>query len=165
MQDETASQLKDEDFKRSTGVSRAVFEKMLAVVQREMRDYGRPPKLERADQLLMTLNYWREYRTEFHIGITYGVSEATVCRTIQKVENALMKSGVFRLPGKKALQGNDTLIEVVLIDATEQPIERPKKTAQALQREEKAAYSENTSDCEPKNTLHSCDRLCDWQPT
>ena len=76
----------------------------------------------------MTLMYWCEYRTEFHIGITYGVSEATVCRTIRKAENVLMKSGEFRLPGRKALQPSDKLIEVLLIDATEQPIERPKKS-------------------------------------
>ena len=76
----------------------------------------------------MTLMYWREYRTEFHIGLTYGVSKSTVCRTIQKVENVLMKSGEFRLPGRKALEPSDTLIEVVLIDATEQPIEHPKKS-------------------------------------
>ncbi len=129
MRYETVKALKDEDFKRSTGVSREMFEKMLAVLQKEMRDFGRPPKLGRVDQLLMTLMYWREYRTEFHIGITYGVSEATVCRTIQRVENVLMKSGEFRLPGRKALQPSDTLIEVVLIDATEQPIERPKKSS------------------------------------
>ena len=128
MRYETVKELKDTDFKRSTGVSRELFEKMLAVLQKEMHDFGRPPKLARTDQLLMTLMYWREYRTEFHIGITYGVSEATVCRTIQKVENVLMKSGEFRLPGRKALQPSDTLIEVVLIDATEQPIERPKKS-------------------------------------
>ena len=128
MRYETVKELKDTDFKRSTGVSREMFEKMLAVLQKEMHDFGRPPKLARTDQLLMTLMYWREYRTEFHIGITYGVSEATVCRTIQKVENVLMKSGEFRLPGRKALQPSDTLIEVVLIDATEQPIERPKKS-------------------------------------
>jgi hypothetical protein len=76
----------------------------------------------------MTLIYWREYRTEFHIGLTYGVSESTVCRTINKVENALMKSGEFRLPGKKALEKGDTVIEVVLVDVSEQPIERPKKS-------------------------------------
>jgi hypothetical protein len=128
MRYETVKELKDTDFKRSTGVSREMFEKMLAVLQKEMHDFGRPPKLARTDQLLMTLMYWREYRTEFHIGITYGVSEGTVCRTIQKVENVLMKSGEFRLPGRKALQPSDTLIEVVLIDATEQPIERPKKS-------------------------------------
>jgi hypothetical protein len=128
MRYETVKELKDADFKRSTGVSREMFEKMLAVMQNEMRDFGRPPKLTRADQLLMTLMYWREYRTEFHIGIAYSVSEATVCRTIQKVENVLMKSGEFRLPGRKVLQPSDTLIEVVLIDVTEQPIERPKKS-------------------------------------
>jgi hypothetical protein len=128
MRYETVQKLKDEDFKRSTGVSRAMFEKMLVVVKKGLRDFGRTPKLSRADQLLMTLMYWREYRTEFHIGLTYGVSEATVCRTIKKIEDVLMKSGEFRLPGRKALQPSDTLIEVVLIDATEQPIERPKKS-------------------------------------
>ena len=127
MRYETVQNLKDEDFKRSTGVSRAMFEKMLVVVKNGLRDFGRTPKLNRADQLLMTLMYWREYRTEFHIGLAYGVSEATVCRTIQRVEKALLRSGQFRLPGKKALQVSDRLIEVVLIDATEQPIERPKK--------------------------------------
>lgn len=128
MRYETIEKLSDEDFKRSTGVSRAMYEKMLSVVQKGMRNFGRTPKLCRADQLLMTLMYWREYRTEFHIGLTYGVSEATVCRTVQKVENVLMKSGEFRLPGRKALQPSDTILEVVLIDATEQPIERPKKS-------------------------------------
>lgn len=127
MKYETVENLKEEDFKRSTGVSRAMFGKMLNVVENGMREFGRRPKLSRADQLLMTLMYWREYRTEFHIGITYGVSEATVSRTIRKIENILMKSGEFHLPGRKVLQQSDTVIEVVLIDATEQTIERPKK--------------------------------------
>jgi len=128
MRYDTVKQLKDEEFKRLTGVSREMFEKMLKVVKTGLRDFGRKPKLSREDQLLMTLMYWREYRTEFHIGITYEVSEATVCRTIQKIENVLMQSGEFRLPGRKALQPSDTVIEVVLIDATEQAIERPKKS-------------------------------------
>jgi hypothetical protein len=76
----------------------------------------------------MTLMYWREYRTQFHIAGSYGISEATVCRTLKKVEDALMRSGEFRLPGKKVLQPSDTLIEIVLVDASEQPIERPKKS-------------------------------------
>jgi len=127
MKYETVQVLTDEDFKRSTGVQRSTFEKMLEVVITGLRDFGRPTKLSRADQLLLTLMYWREYRTEFHIGLTYGVSEATVCRTIQKVENVLIKSQQFHLPGKKALQPSDTVLEIVLIDATEQPIERPQK--------------------------------------
>jgi hypothetical protein len=72
--------------------------------------------------------YWREYRTQFHIGQTYDLSESTVCRTINKIENALIQSGQFTLPGKKKLQENDMVIEIILVDATEQPIERPKKT-------------------------------------
>ena len=127
MRYETVQMLKDEEFKRSTGVRRNTFEQMLQVVEIGLRDFGRPTKLSRADQLLMTLMYWREYRTEFHIGLTYGVSESTVCRTIKKVENALIRSKQFHLPGKKALQPSDTVIEIVLVDATEQPIERPKK--------------------------------------
>jgi DDE superfamily endonuclease len=127
MRYETVQMLKEEEFKRSTGVQRKTFEQMLQVIETSLRDFGRPTKLSRADQLLMTLMYWREYRTEFHIGLTYGVSESTVCRTIKKVENALIQSKQFHLPGRKALQPSATVIEIVLVDATEQPIERPKK--------------------------------------
>ncbi len=127
MRYEAVQKLKDEEFKRLTGVQRSAFEKMLEVVETGLCDFGRPAKLSRADQLLMTLMYWREYRTEFHIGLTYGISEATVCRTIKKVEEVLIQSKQFHLPGKKVLQLSDTVIEIVLVDATEQPIERPKK--------------------------------------
>lgn len=127
MRYETVEKLSDEDFKRCTGVQRNTFEQMLAVVETGLRNFGRPTTLSRADQLLMTLMYWREYRTEFHIGLTYGVSESAVCRTIQKVENVLIQSRQFHLPGKKALQPSDTIFEIVLVDAAEQPIERPKK--------------------------------------
>ena len=128
MRYEKIKEWKDADFKRLTGVKPETFEKMLAVLQKELPNFGRPPKLERADQLLLTLMYWREYRTQFHIAGSYGISEATVCRTIKKVEEALMRSGKFRLPGKKVLQPSDTIIEIVLVDASEQPIERPKKS-------------------------------------
>ena len=124
--------LEKTDFKRLTGVKPATFTKMLLILEKELRNFGRPPKLSRADQLLMTLMYWREYRTQFHIAGTYGVSEATVCRTINKVENALMASGEFRFPGKKALKPSDTLIEVILVDVSEQPIERPKKSKKSI---------------------------------
>ena len=127
MRYETIKHLKDADFKRLTGVSRGTFEFMLSVVEEGIRDFGRPPKLSRADQLLLTLMYWREYRTEFHIAQSYGLNESTVSRTIQKIEDVLVRSGKFRLPGKKALQASNTVFEVVLVDASEQPVERPKK--------------------------------------
>ena len=128
MRYEEIKEWKDTDFKRLTGVKTETFNQMLMVLERERPSFGRPPKLSRADQLLMTLMYWREYRTQFHIAGSYGISEATVCRTINKVEDALVRSGEFRLPGKKVLQPSDTIIEVVLVDVSEQPIERPKKS-------------------------------------
>ena len=127
MKYETVKTLNAEDFKRSTGVRHNVFEAMLKVVDDGLRDFGRPPKLSRADQLLMTLMDWREYRTEFHIGLTYRVSEAIVCRTIRKIEDTLLKSEQFHLPGKKKLRSSETTIEIVMVNATEQPIERPQK--------------------------------------
>ena len=132
MRYETIQQLKDADFKRLTGVQRTTFDLMLKVVENGLRDFGRPTKLSRADQLLLTLMYWREYRTEFHIAQSYGISESTVCRTIRKVENVLVRSGKFRLPGKKVLQASDTVFEVVLVDVSEQPIERPKKAKNGI---------------------------------
>ena len=132
MKYETIEHLPGSDFKRLTGVQRETFEEMLKVVKKGLGDFGRPPKLSRPDQLLMTLMYWREYRTEFHIAQSYGVSEATVCRTIRKVEDALVRSKKFRLPGKKALQTSDTVFEVVLVDVSEQPVERPKKAKNGI---------------------------------
>ncbi len=132
MKYETIQNLKDTDFKRLTGVKRETFEEMLLVVEKGLPDFGRPSKLSRADQLLLTLMYWREYRTEFHIAQSYSVSEATVCRTIRKVEDVLVRSKKFRLPGKKTLQPSDTLFEVLLVDVSEQPIERPKKARKSI---------------------------------
>ena len=43
------------------------------------------------------------------------------------IEDTLVKSGKFSLPGKKVLL-EDNEIEVIHVDVTEIPIERPKKS-------------------------------------
>jgi hypothetical protein len=55
------------------------------------------PKLSLEDQVLVALQYWREYRTYFHIAQDWQVSESTVCRVVHKVETILIRSGKFRL--------------------------------------------------------------------
>lgn len=77
--------------------------------------------------LLMTMEYLREYRTYAHIGMSYGISESNTYYAIRWVEDTLIKADEFKLPGKKALLKTDNSFEVILIDATESPIERPKK--------------------------------------
>jgi hypothetical protein len=95
--------------------------------QQTKQKTGRPGKLSLEDQLLMTLEYWREYRTYFHIGQSWRVNESTAYRIIRKIEDTLTKSRTFTLPGKKRLTNSDYQLQVVIIDVTESPIERPKK--------------------------------------
>lgn len=123
--------LNDVSFRRLTGVRRETFAKMLSVLRiakKQIKVRGGPKaKLSLANQLLLCLEYLREYRTYFHIAQNYGVSEPTAWRIQRWVESTLMQSREFSLPGKKALSKGDMEFEVVLIDASETPIERPKK--------------------------------------
>ena len=75
----------------------------------------------------MALEYIREYRTYFHIATSYGISESVAYKIVRWVEDTLIKDPVFALPGRKALLKSDMGYEVLLIDASETPIERPKK--------------------------------------
>lgn len=89
------------------------------------------------DKLLATLKYLREYRTYAHIAANYGVHESQIVRYVQWVEVTLIKDGTFRLPGKKELLKQNTNYEVVLIDDTETPIERPKRGKNSITPERK----------------------------
>ena len=74
------------------------------------------------------LEYYREYRTLYHMGLEYGISEGQASKVVRDVESVLIKSGKFSLPSKRVLYEADSPIEFVLIDATESPIQRPKKS-------------------------------------
>ena len=89
---------------------------------------GRKPKLSEEDRVLFMLEYYREYRTLYHIGTDYGISEGHASKIVREVESVLIKSGKFSLPSKRALYEAESKIEFVIIDATESPIQRPKKS-------------------------------------
>ena len=136
-----ASTLQPEAFRRLTGVKRTTFDHMTAILEESMRlkkrKGGRPSKLSSADMLLMALEYLREYRTYFHIAQSYGVSESSAYKSIKWVEDTLIKHPDFALPGRKALLKSDMEYEVILIDATETPIERPKKNKNTMIQEKR----------------------------
>ncbi len=126
---EVSQALSHSQFKRRFGVQRATFKRMvkgLSVPLAQPRSPGRPHKLSIKNQILVALEYWREYRTYFHIATDWAVSESTVCRIVHRVETGLMASGLFRLPGKKRLVRGFGQYEMVVMDVTETPIERPK---------------------------------------
>ena len=124
--------LRSEKFRRLTGVHPTIFYKMVEIMReadrlKKLRG-GRKNKLCIEDQVLITLEYLREYRTYFHIGKSYGISESSAYKTVKFVENKLIGHPDFRLPGRKVLLKSDVEYDIVLIDATETPIERPKKS-------------------------------------
>jgi hypothetical protein len=95
--------------------------------EKKKKKQGRRPKLVIENQVLMVIQYWREYRTYYHIGLDWGLSESAVCRTVFKIENILISSRKFSLPGKKELLKASSQSDLVVMDVTESPIERPKK--------------------------------------
>ena len=122
----------EEKFRRITGVRRATFEKMVEILRKgyaeKHRRRGRTPKLSIEDLLLATLEYLREYRTYAHIAASCGIAESNIYRGIKWVEDTLVQNGTFSLPGRKAALKSDMKYEVILVDATESPIESPQKS-------------------------------------
>lgn len=129
------SKISNGQFQRLTGVKRRTFEKMCFIIKavkeqrRKHPNRGKEPKLCNEDQLLMMLMYNREYRTYMHIAADYGISESQCWRIVTNLENILIQSNAFRLPGKKALTKSNIKWSVVLVDVGESPVERPKKNS------------------------------------
>jgi hypothetical protein len=123
--------LSESEFKRLCGVSREAFAEMVAVLRPYLERQGRrggQAKLSPEDHLLVALEYWREYRSQFHIGVSWGLHETTVGRIVRKVEDLLVKSGKFRLPSQRQLYQPGWEWKVMVVDVGEVKIERPKKT-------------------------------------
>jgi hypothetical protein len=137
------AELKENEYQGLFGVKKTTFEAMLSILEDEFerlhKQGGRPSRLSVLDKLIVTLGYYREYRTMHHIGFDYGVSKSRISDAVKWVEDTLMKSGKFSLPSKRELLKSDTETEVVIVDATEQETERPKKNKVSSTRANKNA--------------------------
>ena len=122
------------EFKRLCGVSRKTFTEMVEVLRSNLERQGQrggQNKLSVEDQLLVTLEYWREYRSQFHIGTSWGMHETTVGRIIKKVEGLVVKCGKFRLPSNRQMYQPGWEQKVMMVDVSEMEIERPQKNRNA----------------------------------
>jgi len=123
-------------YKEIFGVEKYIFDRMLRIlnatyafnnVDKKPEKGGRKPKLSVLDCLVITLMYWREYRTFRHIAYDYDVGKSSIGRAVVWVEDTLIASGMFNLKSKRELRENLSKIRIVVIDVTEQEIERPKR--------------------------------------
>lgn len=123
--------LTEDQFKRLTGISWSTYKMMIDVLNLHLSSTGRPSKLSIEDQLLLCLSYWHEYRTLFHVGMTYGVSEATASIIVRYIEDCLIRSNKFNLPKKLSASGGLDW-NIVIVDATEIIVQYPKETEEKL---------------------------------
>ena len=128
------NRLDDAAFKRVTGATRETFKEMLKVVNRYYRQRkskgGTKRSLAPSDEILMMLEYYREYRTFQHIGVDYGVSESTAHYIVTKIEKVLIVEPRFHLNTFKRIEPKEDSsdIEITVVDVTETECERPKKS-------------------------------------
>ena len=118
-------------FLRAVGISLEQFvtlrDKILACIQAEqkaqpMKKRGRKAiTLTVEDKLLLTLTYLRHYPTFDQLGDQFGICESYAHKVYQQYVDRLVK--VCHVPGKKALL--DQGIGAIIVDVTEQPMERP----------------------------------------
>ena len=102
---EKALTMSDEEFRRLCGYTKKTMKKMEEILGKayaaKHKKRGRHSKLEVGEMLMLACKYWREYVTFFSLGVEYEVAESTAYEITVWVENVLIKSGEFGLPGKK----------------------------------------------------------------
>jgi len=127
-------------FRRLTGLDVATFRALLPQVEqawhaaqgrrrqrpnrRRQPGAGRKFALSVADQLLVLLIYYRTYVTHVFLAFLFAVDDATICRTIRRLEPLL--AGLFRIPERRVELQEDEIREL-FFDGTERPTRRPHK--------------------------------------
>jgi hypothetical protein len=119
-------------YKEIFGVEKHVFDRLLRLLEvadtyQRKSSAGRKGKLSVLDKLVITLMYWREYRTYRHIAWDYGVGKTQIGNAVIWVENVVISSGLCNLKSARELRENPNKIKIAIIDVTEQEIERPKR--------------------------------------
>lgn len=117
------------EFRRLTGVKFDTFHIMVQEVnayELTKKKTGKPYALNPEDRVLLCLEYLRDYPTYLRLSVNWGIHESTAKRIQNRVEDILIANPKFHVLGKKALLTNPDL-EVVALDASERPVERPKK--------------------------------------
>ena len=138
--------IKDEKaFVRISGLKRGLFEDLYVCIgerleqqkqEHPMRKRGRKTEMSLENKLLLMLIYYREYHTCLSLSKTFGISEAYTSKLIHRMGRLVAEA--LPLSGKGTTHHAD--IKAVLIDASEQPIERPQRKQRAYYSGKKNSY-------------------------
>jgi hypothetical protein len=96
-------------------------------------------KLALEDRLLLTLYYLRHYPTLINLASVFGISESYCHKIYARTARLLAK--VEKLPNRKALMEDPAA--TVVIDVSEQPIERPVKNQKAYYSGKKTPHGQS----------------------
>jgi len=116
-------------FIRQVGISLVNFQNLLEAVEKEikarmeknpLKRRGKKSELALDDRLLLTLLYLRQYPTFDRLGEQFNISESYACKIYHQTSDILVR--VLKLQNRKALL--EKPVKAILIDVTEQPIER-----------------------------------------
>jgi len=131
--EERIRQLKETSYQETFGVKKRVFDMMLTALREAYSILhskgGKPPQLTVLDKLVITLDYYKDYRPMNRIAFDYGVTKNAISKSVAWVEHTLIKDSQFHLPNKRKLSESD--FEVILVDATESAVERPQKNSES----------------------------------
>jgi len=82
---EKIDKIEGKEFKRITGVTREVFEKMLEVLKKKYKeDHARGGQTGMSVEMRLTLalEYWREYRTYEHMSNDHQIARSMINRAV-----------------------------------------------------------------------------------
>ena len=140
-------------FKREVGLSLKNFKRLLGKVQRYLAEEqernplsrrGQKSKLSLEDRLLLTLSYLRSYPTFLNLGNQFGIHESYAQKLFHQFSGILVK--VLHVESRSALSHTD--LKAVVLDVTEQPIERPQRGQKAYYSgKKKTPYRQNAVGC------------------
>lgn len=122
-----------ETFQRLVGVNKGTFSIILEKYRAEIEKYkgekmfrrqGRKSSISLPNQLLICILYLRNYDTFINLGMQFGISESYAQKRFNFTKMILLRC--LDLPDELSLK--DTLqTNLVAVDVSEQPIERPVK--------------------------------------
>lgn len=139
----------EKKFARMSGLKKELFDKLMEKVEEQIGKHqrenplssrGKKATMGLENKLLLMLMYYREYHTCLSISEMFGISEGYANKIVHRISRLVIKA----LPlGRKRKIGSADL-KAVLIDASEQNIERPQRKQRQYYSGKKNSHHQST---------------------